>query len=85
MFRRRRTTPIDVNRIASAAADAFLAPEGHSQNAHDERHQSGSLRSMGAVAVGVALALAARAAYSRARTNLDLEQVADAVEERLTG
>jgi len=83
---RKKQTSFDVNRIAAAAMDAFLAPEGQSTNSREESHQrdGGGIGSIGAVAVGVALAVTARAVYSRARRDLDLEQVADAVEERLS-
>lgn len=69
---------IDIDRIAASALDAFL--EGKSEErSQDERRNR---RLLGGVALGVGLAVAARAVYSRAR-NVDLEQVAGAVEERL--
>lgn len=74
---------VDLNRIATSALETFL--EG------GEREQGGSKRAKGGnrrvggvrtIALGVGLAVAARAAYNRVR-NLDLERVAGAVEERL--
>jgi hypothetical protein len=72
---------VDVNRLASAAVEAFLENENHSQNERpeSEHHRFGGV---GAVVVGVALAAGARAAYRRAR-RLDLERVAKSVEDRL--
>jgi hypothetical protein len=83
MFGRKKSTPIDLNRVAAAALDALLDPEGHSENSKVEK-PGHSLGPVSAVAVGAALAVAARAAYFRARKNLTLEQVADSVEERLS-
>lgn len=74
---------VDLNRIATAALESFLREDGEPQ-----ARQSGSrnhrLGGVGAVAVGVGLAVAARAAYNRAR-RIDLEQVAGAVEDKLGG
>jgi hypothetical protein len=83
MFERKKSTSIDLNRIAAAAVDALLAPEEHSENSNADKHRQG-LGTVGAIAVGAALGVAARAAYFRARKNLSLEQVADSVEERLS-
>ena len=72
---------IDIDRIAGSALDAFLEGErdgGRPRKEHGHRRLGG----VGAVALGVGLAVAARAAYHRAR-NLDLEQVASAIEEKL--
>jgi hypothetical protein len=71
---------VDLNRIATAALESFLqehgepATRGQSRN----RHFGG----IGAVAAGVGLAVAARAAVSRAR-RLDLERLAGAAEDKL--
>jgi hypothetical protein len=72
---------IDVSRIAVSAADALLDGENQSRNGGVPERRQG-LGAAGAVAVGVVLGAAARAAYVRARS-LDLERVASAVEERL--
>jgi hypothetical protein len=72
---------VDINRMAASALDAYLEKErnaGHPQEERGNRRLGG----IGAVALGVGLAVAARAVYNRAR-NLDLEQVASAVEEKL--
>jgi hypothetical protein len=74
---------VDINRLAASALQAFL------ENERDEErpptHEGSGNRRMGgvgAVVLGVGLAVAARAAYKRVRS-LDLEQVAGAVEEKL--
>lgn len=72
---------IDVNRLASAAVEAFLSNEDHSENERPEPERR-RLEGVGAVALGVAIAAGARAAYLRAR-RLDLERVAKSVEDRL--
>lgn len=74
---------VDINRIAASALQAFLEDERSEGRppAHEERRNR-RLGGVGAVALGVGLAVAARAAYNRAR-NLDLEQIAGAVEEKL--
>jgi hypothetical protein len=89
MFGRKKKPPIDVNRMVGAAMDAFMAPDGQSENSRstnrqESRRNGGGLGSVGAVAVGAALAVTARVAYVRARQQLNLEQVADAVEQRLS-
>jgi homoserine kinase len=87
MFGRKKKQSFDLRPVVAAAMSAFLAPEQPSENGRAEaspsRENGHGLGSMGAVAVGAALAVTARAAYSRARQKLDLEQVADAVEQRL--
>ncbi len=74
---------VDINRIAASALQAFLENERNEGRppAHEERGNR-RLGGVGAVALGVGLAVAARAAYNRAR-NFDLERVAGAVEEKL--
>jgi len=89
MFGQKKRTPLDVNQIVGAAMNAFMAPDAQSENGARRNHQesrggSGGLGTVGAVAVGAALAVTARAAYSSARRKLDLERVADAVEQRLS-
>jgi len=87
MFGKKKKTTLDVNQIVGAALTAFMEPNGRSESDASRNHResngsNGGLRAVGAVAVGAALAVAARAAYSSAR-RLDLEQVANAVEQRL--
>jgi hypothetical protein len=88
ILRKRPASPIDLNRIVAVAAEAFL--EGSDRSHNNDRSQNGGqparrhgLGAAGALATGVVLAAAARATYVRVR-KLDLEQVAHAVEERLT-
>jgi hypothetical protein len=72
---------VDINRMAASALDAYVEGQGNEGHRRGER-ENRRLGSVGAVALGVGLAVAARAAYNRAR-NLDLERVAGAVEEKL--
>jgi len=74
---------VDINRLAASALQAFLENERDEERppTHEGRGNR-RLGGVGAVVLGVGLAVAARAAYNRAR-NLDLEQVAGAVEEKL--
>jgi hypothetical protein len=76
---------VDINRIAASALETFLEGEKNEWRA-PTRERSGNRRlgGVGAVALGVGLAVAARAVYNRAR-NLDLERVAGAVEDKLSG
>jgi hypothetical protein len=83
-FRREKTKPIDVNRIAASAVETFLTTDLQSQNGRQKKQERHRLRTAGAVALGVALATAGHAAYSRAK-QLDLDQVADRLEKRLVG
>ena len=87
MFGRDKKPSIDVNRMVTAAMSAFIAPEHQSQNGRPQATQSNdgshALGSVTAVAVGAALAVTARAAYSRVRRGFDLERAADAMEQRL--
>ena len=86
MFGNNKKTPFDANQVLGATINAFMAPDGQLENGQHQSHRKGGdLGSVGAVAVGAALALTGRAAYTRARRNLDLERVANAVEERLNG
>jgi hypothetical protein len=76
---------IDFNRIAASAIESYLreheqtGANGDARNDDEGRHRFGGV---GAVALGVGLAVAARAAYVRVRS-LDLEQLAGAVEDKL--
>lgn len=74
---------VDLNRIASAALESFLQEDGEPP-ARREQSRSHHLGGVGAVAVGVGLAVAARAAYNRVR-RVDLERLAGAVEDKLKG
>lgn len=77
--------PIDINRFAAAAAEAYLrqGPQ-ESSNGRPKNESKARLGGFGAVALGAGLAFAARAVYTRVR-HLDLEQAADRVEGKLTG
>jgi hypothetical protein len=72
---------VNLNRIATAAVESFLQDE---QPARREESRNHHLGGVGAVAVGVGLAVAARVAYKRAR-RIDLARVAGAVEDKLGG
>lgn len=74
---------VDFNRIATAALESFLQEDGE-RVARQKESRNHHLGGVGAVAVGVGLAVAARAAYHRAR-RIDLERVAGAVENKLGG
>jgi hypothetical protein len=74
---------VDLNRIATAALESFLQ-EGGEQPARQNESRNHRLGGVGAVAVGVGLAVAGRAAYNRVR-RIDLERVAGAVEDKLGG
>jgi len=87
MFGRNDKPSIDVNRMVGAAMNAFMTSGSQIENGRVRNHREddgGPWGSIGAVAVGAALAVTARAVYSRARRSLDLERVADAVEQRLS-
>jgi hypothetical protein len=73
---------VDLNRIATAALESFLQED--EQPARREESRNHHFGGVGAIAVGVGLAVAARAAYNRAR-GIDLEQIAGAVEDKLGG
>lgn len=83
---------IDINRIATAAADAYLRGASEQrQNGKNGRRSEESkegkdrhLGGVGAVALGVGLAVAARAAYNRAR-RFDLQSAAESVESKIRG
>ena len=74
---------VDINRIASAALEALLDEEGDKgQPAKQSDNGSGRLGGAGAVALGVGLAVGARAIYNRAR-RFDLERAGEALESKL--
>lgn len=79
---------VDLNRIAVAAAEAYLhdrkpAGDDSERNGDGKRGGDGRIGGLGAVALGMGLALAARAAYGRVR-RFDLERAAGAVEDKLS-
>jgi hypothetical protein len=73
---------IDIDRVAASALQTYL--EAKSNGGHASAHKRGNRRlgGVGAVALGVGLAVAARAAYHHVR-RLDLERVGGAIEEKL--
>lgn len=73
---------VDINRIATSALETFLERGENEQGGSKRKRGGNRLGGVRMVALGVGLAIAARAAYNRGR-NLDLERVAGAVEERL--
>lgn len=76
---------VDINRVATAALEAFLDDEGQEgQPAKHNGDGNGRLGGVGAVALGVGLAVGARAVYNRAR-RFDLERAGEALESRLKG
>jgi hypothetical protein len=84
MFGRSKPKLVDLSEIANSAVDAFLNGEQQqSENGHREKREPHRVGALGTVALGVALAAGARAAYSRVAGRVDLEQVAETVEERL--
>ncbi len=89
MFGQRSKKPIDVDRIAAAALESFLGaderPGDGSQNGSSGERSNHRYGSVGALAFGVALSVAARVAYSRVAERLDLDEVAESIEERLAG
>ncbi len=89
MFGKKKKAPLDVDQVVGAAMRAFMAPDAQSENSqsanhHESRRNGGGLGAFGAVAVGAALAVTARAVIFACAAKLDLEQVADAVEQRLS-
>jgi len=74
---------IDFNRIAAAAVESYFGEDEHMADRHVEarHHRFGGV---GALALGVGLGVAARAAYRRVRS-IDLERVAGSVENKLSG
>lgn len=73
---------IDIDRVAASALQTYLENKRNDGRAWADMRGSRRLGSVGAVALGVGLAVAARAAYSRVRS-LDLERVGSAVEQKL--
>jgi hypothetical protein len=74
---------IDLNRIAAAAAESYLQDRRQPAREEDAQGKDRHLGGLGAVALGVGLAVAARAAYSRIR-RFDLERAAGTVEDKLS-
>ncbi len=73
---------LDVNRIATTALQALLDGDAQSENGRAPEPKRHALGTVGAMGLGLALAAGARMAYVKAR-NLDIEQFAEAVEDRL--
>lgn len=73
---------IDIDRVAASALQAYLENERNEGSARKRGNRR--LRGFRTVALGVGLAVAARAVYSRVR-DLDIERVAGAIEEKLGG
>lgn len=75
---------IDLERLAEAAAASFLQGRGPSSNSGAGANPDGrrKLGTASAVAVGLGIGLATRAVVRRVR-NVDLEQVAEAIEDKL--
>jgi hypothetical protein len=73
---------VDLTRITAAALEALLQDEGEPAKAADNGGRR--LGGVGAVALGVGLAVGARAVYNRAR-QFDLERVGQAIENKLGG
>lgn len=77
---------IDIERVVAATVDSFLHgdEEKPAQDSGGGGEGGGrqALGATGALAVGVGMGLAARAVYRRVR-QLDLESVAQALEDRL--
>lgn len=88
MFGRDKEKPIDLNRILASAVDAFLDVDQDHANGNgeskSEKRQDQGIGPVGSVAIGVALAAGARAAYSRIK-RFDVQEVAEKVEQRLAG
>lgn len=72
----------DFNRIAAAAVEALLGGDEHPADRHVKKPRR--FGGIGALALGVGLGVAARAAYRRARS-IDLEQIAGSFEDKLKG
>jgi hypothetical protein len=72
---------MDYDKLAAAAVGSFLR-EDQLRTRESPKSKRRRLGGVGAVALGVGLAVGARAAYRRVR-NLDLAQVAGTVEDRL--
>jgi hypothetical protein len=78
--------PFDLNKLAASAVESYLQhADPHEGNGSSNGQVKAKQRRIGtgaAMAMGVGLTLAARAAYHRVR-EIDLEQVGTAVEDKL--
>ena len=75
---------IDLERVAAKAVYSFLHGDGDAARDGTPERDRHRLAGAGSVAVGLAIGIAARTAYRRAR-DLDLEEVAGTVQEKLQG
>jgi hypothetical protein len=84
--RKRKTPPIDIERIVSSAVEAAFGEDdgqgGRNAKKDGDAKHNHRLGGAGAVATGAVIAIVARATYKRART-LNLERVAENLESRL--
>ncbi|MFL5897136.1 MAG: hypothetical protein ACJ76D_01525 [Solirubrobacterales bacterium] len=76
--------PLDLNRLASSAAEAYLQEGRQGTNGKVEERTKRRLGGGAAVATGAGLILAGRAVYRRLRP-LDLERLGHAAEQKLKG
>jgi ADP-ribosylglycohydrolase len=90
MFGKKVKTPsIDIERMVSAAVDAAFGENGSERDSAASRSNSDvghnhRFGTVAAVATGVVVATAARAAYKRARA-VDLQRLAELAEKRIQG
>ena len=88
MFGKKKTFPIDVNQVIAGAVEAAFGDADHAtrngeakEMGHNSNHDH-RFGGVAAIATGIVIAGAARAAYKRVR-GMDLEQVAEKAEQRL--
>lgn len=74
---------LDLNKLASSAAEAYLREARQSSNGRATEERRRRLGRGAALATGAGLAVAGHAAYRRIR-HLDLEQLGRAAQKKLT-